>query len=74
MPLGAASSGNYVASISATPGTNGTTPTCTLVATFKPSGVNAKLAGKTVTLVYATGGEWLCSTNVPTEVAPKACI
>jgi type IV pilus assembly protein PilA len=74
VPLGAATSGNYVASISATPGTTGTTPNCTLVATFKNTGVNGKLAGKTITLVYSNGGDWVCSTSLPTEVAPKACI
>jgi len=69
---GATSSGKYVASITATPGTAGGLPNCTLVATFNSGGVNAKLSGKTMTLVYSDG-RWTCSTNIPAEIAPKGC-
>jgi type IV pilus assembly protein PilA len=70
---GAVSSGNYVQSVSATPGTGASGPTCTLVATFKPSGVNAKLQSKTVTMVYTTGGSWECTTTIASTIAPKGC-
>ncbi len=72
MPSGAASSGKYVATITATPGGTSAAPTCTLLATFSSAGVNAKLAGKTMTLVY-TDGSWACTTTLPIEVAPKGC-
>ena len=72
IPAGTASSGKYVASITATPGGTLALPNCTLLATFSNTGVNAKLSGKTMTLVYSDGA-WTCSTNLPTEVAPKNC-
>jgi type IV pilus assembly protein PilA len=72
IPSSAVSSGKYVASITATPGGTTALPTCTLVATFRPTGVNAKLASKTITLAY-TEGSWTCATNLPLEVAPKNC-
>jgi type IV pilus assembly protein PilA len=71
--LSAVSNGQFVARVEATPGTSPSGPTCTLVATFKPSGVNSKLAGKTVTMVYTTGGDWTCTTTVARQVAPKNC-
>ena len=72
IPSGATSSGKYVASISATPGAT-TPPTCTLVATFKADGVNGKIAGRTVTLLYTNGVSWTCSTNLPIAIAPSSC-
>ena len=72
--IGATTSGNYVARVVATPGTSPSGPTCTLVATFKPSGVSSKLANRTLTMVYTTGSAWSCSSTLPTEIHPKACI
>jgi type IV pilus assembly protein PilA len=72
IPSSAVSSGKFVAGITATPGGTTALPNCTLVATFKSSGVNAKLSNKTITLVYSDGA-WTCSTNLPTEVAPASC-
>ncbi|MFN5029573.1 MAG: pilin [Burkholderiales bacterium] len=72
VPSSAVSSGKYVASITATPGGTSAVPTCTLLATFRSAGVNSKVAGKTITLVYSDGA-WTCSTNLPLEVAPKNC-
>ena len=69
----AVSTGKYVASISATPGGTTASPTCTLVATFRSSGVNAKVSGGTITFLYTTGGAWTCSTTLPSEIAPKSC-
>jgi type IV pilus assembly protein PilA len=69
----AVSVGRYVAGVIATPGTSVLGPTCTLVATFRSSNINSKLATKTVTMVYTTGGDWTCGTTLPAEVAPKAC-
>ncbi|MCA3001958.1 MAG: pilin [Burkholderiales bacterium] len=73
IPSAAVSSGRYVASVSATPGNDATGPTCTLVATFRNSGVNAKVAGRQITFLYTGAAAWTCSTNLPTEVAPKSC-
>ena len=65
--------GKYVAGITATPGGTTAAPTCTLVATFNSSGVNAKVQSGTITFVYTTGGAWSCSTTLPLEIAPKNC-
>lgn len=72
LPSGATTTGRYVDTLTATPAAT-TPPTCTLVALFKSSGVNGKIAGKTVTLVYTNGTGWACSTNLPLEIAPKTC-
>lgn len=73
MAAGAMTTGKYVAGITATPGGTAAAPTCTLVATFKSSGVNTKVANATITLVYTTGGAWTCSTSLPSEITPKSC-
>lgn len=70
----AVTSGNYIQSVSATPGTGASGPTCTLVATFKAAGVNSKLQSKTVTMVYTTGGAWDCTTTLSATIAPKGCV
>jgi type IV pilus assembly protein PilA len=72
IPASAVSSGKYVAGITATPGGTIALPTCTLIATFKSAGVNAKLSSKTITLAYSDGA-WTCATNLALEVAPKNC-
>ncbi len=69
----AVSAGTYVASVSATPGIGPAGPTCTLVATFRASSINSRVANQTVTMVYTTGGDWTCATTLPTGIAPKAC-
>jgi len=65
--------GKYVTGISATPGGTTAAPTCTLVATFRGTGVNSKVQNKTITFLYTTGGAWTCSTTLPVEIAPKNC-
>jgi type IV pilus assembly protein PilA len=72
VPSGSATSGKYVASITATPGGTSALPNCTLLATFSNTGVNAKLSGRTMTMVY-TDGAWACTTTLPPEIAPKGC-
>ena len=72
LPAGATITGKYVESVEATAGAT-TPPTCTLVAIYKPVGVNGKIAGKNITLVYTNGGSWACSTTLPPEIAPKSC-
>ncbi len=70
LPAGAVTSGKYVASVTATPGTG----VCTLLATFKATGVNDELISKTVTMTYtAATNAWVCTTNLSAKVAPKAC-
>jgi type IV pilus assembly protein PilA len=71
---GIASSGKYVASIAAS--VSGTS--CQIIATYKTSGVNAKLApggtAATVTFSYAPEtGAWTCSTSLLSELRTKAC-
>jgi type IV pilus assembly protein PilA len=72
IPPGAISSGKYVGTITATPGGTTAVPSCTLVATFKTTSVNAKLINQSVTMIYADGA-WTCSTTLPIEIAPKGC-
>ncbi|MSQ87738.1 MAG: pilin [Betaproteobacteria bacterium] len=70
IPIGAVSSGKYVASIGAT----FTTPSCALLATYAASGVSTKVVSKTVTLTFdSTTGAWTCVSNLATEIKPKAC-
>ncbi|WP_412512064.1 pilin [Variovorax paradoxus] len=64
-------SGKYVASIVATPNAN---TSCALVATFKQTGVNDKLIGKTITFTYtASNADWACTSNLDQSVRPKTC-
>ncbi len=72
VPADAITSGKYVGAISATAGGTATIPTCTLVASFRTNGVNAKLANQTITVVYSEG-TWTCSTTLANSVAPKGC-
>ena len=73
--LGAVTTGKSVASITATPVTTAGAETCTLLATYLSSGVNAKISGKTVTFTYtAVDGKWTCTTNLDAAVAPKVCV
>lgn len=68
------SSGKYVSLVSATPGGTSTTPTCTLGAVFRVGDVSNLVAGKTISIVYdAQLGSGTCTTDLPTQVAPKAC-
>jgi type IV pilus assembly protein PilA len=72
-PTGAVVKGKYVSGIVFTP-TGNPLATGTLVATYTGSGVNAKVANKTVTLLYTVAtGAWACSSTLPPEIAPKAC-
>jgi len=70
---GVVTSGKYVSGITATAvGTSGGT----LVATFAATGVNPKIASDTVTFTYDStdaSAPWVCTTTLPTEVAPKSC-
>lgn len=65
-------SGQYVASVSATPST---TASCALQATFKTgNGVNDLVSGQTVTLTYtAATGAWACTSSLDPKVRPKSC-
>ncbi|MFO0326116.1 MAG: pilin [Burkholderiales bacterium] len=73
-PTGSVSTGQYVAGIGFVPSTSGTDQICTITATYRPSGVNAKLISKTVTFTYNVGnGSWLCTSNLDDAVRPKTC-
>jgi len=65
--------GKYVGGMTATAGGTTAVPTCTLVATFRNTGLNAKVQNQTITLLYTNGGAWSCSTTLPVEIAPKNC-
>jgi type IV pilus assembly protein PilA len=66
-------SGTYTASITSVPGASGAG---VLTATFKATGVNAGLAGKTITYERnASSGEWDCDPGtVDAKYLPKSCI
>ncbi|WP_441365631.1 pilin [Acinetobacter lwoffii] len=67
---GVVTSGQYVASITATPGTG----TCALLATYKNADINDNVKGKTMTYTYtAATGAWACTTNLAAKFAPKSC-
>jgi type IV pilus assembly protein PilA len=72
IPAGAVSTGKFVASVTATPGGTPSAPTCTLVATFATTGVNSKVQGKTLSVLF-NGSSWVCTTNMDPSVAPKPC-
>ena len=62
--------GKYVQSIAATAAAD----TCTLVATFKASGVNDKLKNKTITFTYtAANANWACTSDLDASVRPQTC-
>ncbi|WP_395318240.1 pilin [Variovorax sp. UC74_104] len=64
-------SGKYVANIVATANAG---TSCALTATFKTTGVNDKLSGKTVTFTYtASNADWACTSNLDASVRPKTC-
>ena len=72
--LGAVTTGKSVASIGATAVTTAGAETCTLLATYLATGVNAKISGKTVTFTYtAVDGKWTCTSTLPDAVKPKVC-
>ena len=74
IPAGAVSTGKYVLSIGATAGGAAPASTCTLLATFKASGANAKVINTTVTFVYnSQTGAFACTSTLPTEIKPKSC-
>lgn len=70
-------SGKYVLSVTAAgtadaSGAGG----CTIVTTFRPSGVAAKIANKTFTWKLQAGAHqtaWECKTDLPAAIAPKGC-
>ena len=69
---GSTSSGKSVASITMAAGA--TANTCLLTTTFATAGVNAKISGKTVGMLYnADTGAWTCGSNLDTGVQNKAC-
>ena len=71
IPAMSVSSGKYVQQITALPVVG---PVCTLEATFKVAGVNAKLVGAKVTFAFdSSTGQWACSTTMPSEIKPKSC-
>ncbi|MEQ1156790.1 pilin [Acinetobacter johnsonii] len=70
---GYTTSGKYVQKIEAA--ATGTTA-CKLTATFKPtgSGLNDKIAGKTVSFTYTVAsGDWTCTSNLDQSVRPSSC-
>jgi type IV pilus assembly protein PilA len=70
IPTGAVTSGKYVASIVA----GGGSGAYTLTASFPATGVNSKIASKTVTFTYnENNGVWICGSTLPAEIKPKAC-
>jgi len=70
IPIGSVKSGTYVESVVE----GGSSPSYTLVATFRATGVNTKAAGKTITFAFDdTINTWTCSSDLPIEIKPKSC-
>ncbi len=66
----AVTTGKYVAGIAITADTDA----CLITATFKTTGVNAKVNGQKVAMKYVVeDGEWSCGTDLDGSVAPAAC-
>lgn len=70
---GAVATGKYGAVTLSGAGT-----TCTALLTFSTTGVNPKIAGTTITLVYdsaaaAGANPWTCTSTLPVGVKPAAC-
>lgn len=62
--------GKYVKDIKA----SYTSGKCSLIATFKDSGVNDKLKDKTITFTYtASNADWACTSDLDESVRPKTC-
>ncbi|MEA9750987.1 pilin [Xanthomonas campestris pv. raphani] len=69
IPTNSVTTGRYVAGITASPSTP-----CVLIARIPVIGVNAQVAGATVTITYTPAtGAWACVTSAPVQVAPRAC-
>lgn len=69
IPATTITTGKYVASITAAAATP-----CVITATMASTGVNSKISGATVQIIYTpASGIWACTTSAPVEVAPKAC-
>ncbi|WP_119355241.1 pilin [Azohydromonas sediminis] len=71
IPTGSVITGKYVDTIVAT----GDATSCALEATFKATGVNAKVISKNLEFTYNAGaGTWACTgSNLPAEIRPKIC-
>ena len=71
IPADSVTTGKYVASVAVS---GGAANACSVVATMKTSGVQAKASGKTVTMAYVPStGAWTCTSNANGEVTPSAC-
>ncbi|MFN7222166.1 MAG: pilin [Burkholderiales bacterium] len=71
-PNGAVSRGNSVDGITVAPASD--TTQCLLTATFKSTGVNAKVQGKKVAMRYnPADGSWTCGSDLGSEIKNKAC-
>lgn len=51
-----------------------TATSCLATVTFKSTGVNTKISGHKVAMIYdPVSGSWSCGTDLPPEVQNKAC-
>ena len=70
---GLVTTGEYVASITATPAVEADT-TCDLVATYQDD-INDNIQGKTMTYTYTpAAGTWTCATEIEQKYAPDSCV
>ncbi len=70
----AVTSGKSVAGITMTAGGTAPNDTCTLTGTYKTAGVNSKISGKQVVMVYSSqDGSWKCGTDLDASVQNKSC-
>jgi len=73
-PTGAVVSGKYVNGITFTAGGTAPDVTCKIEATYKATGVNAKIVSKVISMTYSTAdGSWTCASDLDASVKPKSC-
>ncbi len=73
LPPRSVSTGSTVASITVAPSAT-TATSCLAMATLKSTGLNTKVQGAKVSMLYdPISGSWTCGTNLVTAVQNKAC-
>jgi len=71
VPAVAVTTGKYVSGITA--GSGVASGVGSFTATFKSTGVNAKLTLKKVILNLSASGVWQCGSDIDAAIAPKSC-
>lgn len=72
MPAGTVTTGKYVSTITAGSGISASAAGI-LTATYKTTGVSAKVSGKQVVFELTASGVWACGSDLAAEIKPKSC-